>query len=93
MIGILGGWLALVSAHQDPCHRLHRCPSDTHTYVCGDRERCEQCLDNPYCLAGQLRPAASSPAAPAPPAPIPSLPLGPAGMTVCFTPEAATVQP
>jgi hypothetical protein len=24
-------------AHQDPCHRLHICPSDRKTYVCGDR--------------------------------------------------------
>jgi hypothetical protein len=21
-------------AHQDPCHRLHRCPSDRNTYIC-----------------------------------------------------------
>jgi hypothetical protein len=32
-------------AHQDPCHRLHSCPSDHQTYVCGDRGRCEQRQD------------------------------------------------
>jgi hypothetical protein len=28
-------------AHQDPCHRLHRCPSDHNTYVCGDKGHCD----------------------------------------------------
>jgi phosphatidylserine/phosphatidylglycerophosphate/cardiolipin synthase-like enzyme len=83
---LLSGGRATLHAHQGPCHRLHSCPSDGHTYVCGDRGRCDQCPDNPYCLAGQPRPAAASPSASTPPAPIPSLPLGPAGMTVCFTP-------
>jgi phosphatidylserine/phosphatidylglycerophosphate/cardiolipin synthase-like enzyme len=86
MIGFLGGWLALVSAHQDPCHRRHSCPSDGHTYVCGDRGRCDQCPDNPYCLAGQPRPSASSPTAPTPAIPMPGQPSSPGGMTVCFTP-------
>jgi hypothetical protein len=57
LIGFLGGWLALVSAHQDPCHRLHRCPSDHNTYVCGDQGRCDQCPDNEYCLQGKPRAA------------------------------------
>ena len=83
---LLAAGVRLSGAHQDPCHRLRSCPSDSNTYVCGDRGRCEQCPDNPYCLAGQLRPAASPPAPPTPLAPIPSQPLGPAGMAVCFTP-------
>jgi hypothetical protein len=38
--------------HQDPCHRLHSCPSDHGTYVCGDRGRCDQCPDNSFLLTG-----------------------------------------
>jgi phosphatidylserine/phosphatidylglycerophosphate/cardiolipin synthase-like enzyme len=86
LIGFLGGWLALVSAHQDPCHRLHSCPSDRNTSVCGNRGHCDQCPDNQYCLGTKPRPAASSPSAPTPPAPIPAQPSSPRGMTVCFTP-------
>jgi hypothetical protein len=48
-------WLSAASAHQDVCHRLHSCPSDHNTYVCGDKGRCDQCSDNQYCLAGKLR--------------------------------------
>jgi hypothetical protein len=33
-------------AQQDSCQRLHRCPSDHHTYVCGDKGGCEQCPDH-----------------------------------------------
>jgi hypothetical protein len=55
--------------HQDPCHRLHSCPSDHQTYVCGDRGWCQQCPDNQYCLAGKPRVAASPAPAPVPPAP------------------------
>jgi hypothetical protein len=73
-------------AHQDPCHRLHSCPSDHNTYVCGDTGRCDQCPDNLYCLAGKPRVAASPAPAPTPPAPIPGQPSSPGGMTVCFTP-------
>jgi phosphatidylserine/phosphatidylglycerophosphate/cardiolipin synthase-like enzyme len=86
MLGFLGGWLALVSAHQDPCHRLHSCPSHQATYVCGDRGRCDQCPDNQYCLAGQPRPAASSPAASAQPAPMLSATTTPSAVTACFPP-------
>jgi hypothetical protein len=32
-----------LDAHQDPCHRRHACPSDSHAYVCGDKGRCDQC--------------------------------------------------
>src|SRR4029453_2915528 len=40
-------------APQHPCHNLHPCPSDHNTYICGDKGRCDQCPDNPYCLAGK----------------------------------------
>ena len=86
MIGFLGGWLALVSAHQDPCHRLHSCPSDSRSYVCGDQGRCDQCPDNQYCLAGKPRMASSPTPAPAPPAPLSSVPTTPSAVTACFTP-------
>lgn len=33
-------------AHQDPCHHLHRCPSDHGTDVCGNKGSCEQCPDH-----------------------------------------------
>jgi micrococcal nuclease len=67
VISGLIGWFAMVTAHQDPCHRRHSCPSDHGTYVCGDLGRCEQCPDNQYCLAGQPRAAAQpSPHAPQP---------------------------
>jgi hypothetical protein len=82
-----------LDAHQDPCHQQHLCPSDHHTYVCGDRGRCDQCPDNQYCLAGQPRPAASSPSASMPPAPMPAQPSSPGGMTVCFTPGGELYRP
>jgi endonuclease YncB( thermonuclease family) len=44
-------------AHQAPCHRLHSCPSDHGTYVCGDKGHCDQCPDHQYCLAGKPRTA------------------------------------
>lgn len=81
MILILAVWGMASYAHQDPCHRLHSRPSDSKSYVCGDRGRCDQCPDNQYCLAGQLR-ALTSPG----PAPAPS-----ASSTQSFTPEAVTV--
>ena len=72
--------------HQDPCHRLHSCPSDHDTYVCGDRGRCDQCPNNQYCLAAKPRTAAS----PAPALVVPALsftqPSTSCGTTVCFTP-------
>jgi phosphatidylserine/phosphatidylglycerophosphate/cardiolipin synthase-like enzyme len=80
-LGILRG-----NAHQDPCHRLHACPSDQHTYVCGDKGRCDQCPDNQYCLGGQPRMTSSSIPAPVPPAPSPSATTTPSAVTVCFTP-------
>jgi len=69
----LVGWGVVSQAHQDPCHRRHSCPSDHGTYVCGDRGACEQCPDNPYCLAGQPRTAPTPLVAP----PRPSAPQAP----------------
>jgi hypothetical protein len=57
---LLSGGSATLHAHQDPCHRLHSCPLDHHTYVCGDKGRCDQCPDNEYCLSGKPRRAAST---------------------------------
>ena len=81
---LLGAWIVATHAHQDPCHR-HACPSD-HTYVCGDKGRCDQCPDNQYCLAGKPRLASSPTPTPAPPAPLPSTTTTPSAVTVCFTP-------
>ena len=91
VIGLLvlmwvGGRMMLIEAHQDPCHRLHSCPSDHGTYVCGDKGRCNQCPDNQYCLARKARPASVSPPAPAPFSPVPSTATSPSSTTVCFTP-------
>jgi hypothetical protein len=51
---LLSGGSTMIHAHQDPCHRLHSCPSDRSTYVCGDRGRCDQCPDNQFCLPSSL---------------------------------------
>jgi phosphatidylserine/phosphatidylglycerophosphate/cardiolipin synthase-like enzyme len=83
---LLGTWIVASQAHQDPCHRLHSCPSDHHTYVCGDKGRCEQCPDNQYCLAGKSRVVSSTPTAVAPPSPSPSVTTTPSAVTACFTP-------
>jgi phosphatidylserine/phosphatidylglycerophosphate/cardiolipin synthase-like enzyme len=86
MMLMLAGWVVVSQAHQDPCHRLHSCPSDHGTYVCGDKGRCDQCPDNHLCLAGKPRMTSSSTPAPAPPAPLPSTTTTPSAVTVCFTP-------
>jgi hypothetical protein len=88
LVGILllGAWMVVSYAHQDPCHRLHACPSDQNTYVCGDKGRCDQCPDNQYCLAGKPRLAFSPAPAPVPPALSPSATTTPSAVTVCFTP-------
>jgi phosphatidylserine/phosphatidylglycerophosphate/cardiolipin synthase-like enzyme len=83
---LLEALIVASQAHQDPCHRLHSCPSDHHTYVCGDKGRCEQCPDNQYCLASKPRLMSSTPPAVAPPAPLPSTTTTPSAVTVCFTP-------
>jgi PLD-like domain len=86
MVLLLSGGSATLHAHQDPCHRLHRCPSDHHTYICGDTGRCEQCPDNRYCLAGKPRQAAPPASAPVQPVPTSTQPSQSGGTTVCFTP-------
>jgi phosphatidylserine/phosphatidylglycerophosphate/cardiolipin synthase-like enzyme len=82
---LLTGGIRDSAAHQDPCHRLHSCPSDHHTYVCGDKGRCDQCPDNQYCLAGKPRVAAPG-ATPTPSASTSNRSFTPEGVTVCFTP-------
>jgi len=86
MVLLLTALFRLSEAHQDPCHRLHSCPSDHQTYVCGDKGRCDKCPDNQYCLAGKPRLAASPSAAPTPPPPVPSVTTSPSAVTACFTP-------
>jgi hypothetical protein len=87
-LSVVVGWSWTVSSlgHQDPCHRLHACPSDQNTYVCGDRGRCDECPDNQFCLASKPRIASSQPPAPAQPTPSPSVTTTPSAVTVCFTP-------
>src|SRR6266850_5941729 len=86
MLLVLCLWLNAASAHRDPCHRLHSCPSDHHTYVCGDKGRCDQCPDNQFCLAGKPRMTSSSSPAPVPPPSLPSATTTPSAVTVSFTP-------
>jgi phosphatidylserine/phosphatidylglycerophosphate/cardiolipin synthase-like enzyme len=83
---VLAATISHSHAHQDPCHRLHSCPSDRNTYVCGDKGRCEQCPDNQYCLAGRPRAAATPSVTPTAPASTPTRSFTPEGVTVCFTP-------
>jgi hypothetical protein len=82
----LAGMVLSAHAHQDPGHRLHSCPSDHGTYVCGDKGRCDQCPDNQYCLAGKARAVSSPSPSPTPSPPMPCGPTGPAASSVCFTP-------
>ena len=84
ILGCIG--ILRVEAHQDPCHRLHSCPSDHHTYVCGDKGRCDQCPDNHLCLAGKPRLASSLAPAPVSTAPLSSTTTTPSAVTACFTP-------
>jgi PLD-like domain len=84
----LAGWVGAAHAHQDPCHRLHSCPSDHGTYVCGDKGRCDRCPDNEFCQARKPRVVSSPTPAPAPLDPSPRATTTPATMTVCFTPGA-----
>jgi hypothetical protein len=83
ILGILAGWAI---AYKDPYHRRHACPSDRNTYVCGDLGRCEQCLDNQYCFAGEPRTTSSTSPTPAPPASRPREPTRPIAVSACFTP-------
>jgi phosphatidylserine/phosphatidylglycerophosphate/cardiolipin synthase-like enzyme len=88
----LGAWIVATHAHQDPCHRWHACPSDSQTYVCGDKGRCDQCPDNQYCQAGKPRLTSSSTPTPVSPAPSPSAAATPSAVTVCFTPGGNCTQ-
>ena len=56
LMGIMtsGGGVNL-EVHRDPCHQQHSCPSDRHTYLCGDRGRCEQCPEHQFYQARQPR--------------------------------------
>jgi phosphatidylserine/phosphatidylglycerophosphate/cardiolipin synthase-like enzyme len=81
-----GSWTVSAFGHQDPCHRLHSCPSDHGTYVCGDKGRCDQCPDNQPCLARKPRVASSPTPAPASRSPSSSATTTPSAVSVCFTP-------
>jgi hypothetical protein len=81
-LSVLADGVSHSDAHQDPCYRLHSCPSDHGTYVCGDKGRCDQCPDNQYCLAGKPRVASSVKPTPAPPSPSPSTTTTPSPVTV-----------
>jgi hypothetical protein len=48
LVLLLTTLFGLSEAHQDPCHRLHSCPSDHNTYVCGGKGCCDQCPDHQY---------------------------------------------
>lgn len=47
--------VSLADAHRSVCHRWHSCPSDSGSYICGDRGYCSQCPDNQYCQGGNPR--------------------------------------
>lgn len=47
---------AAASAHRSGCHSWHSCPSDSGSYICGDRGYCSQCPDNKFCKKGKPRP-------------------------------------
>ena len=55
-ISLLGS-PAVVSAHRSGCHSWHSCPSDSGTYICGDKGYCSGCPDNQYCKSQQYSPA------------------------------------
>lgn len=44
-----------VQAHRSGCHSKHSCPSDSGSYICGDKGHCDQCPDNQFCKGGLLR--------------------------------------
>ena len=83
---LVGAWIVASQAHQDPCHRLHSCPSDHNMYVCGDTGRCAQCPDHQYCLAGEPRLTSSVNPALTPEVPLASVTATSSAVTVCFTP-------
>jgi phosphatidylserine/phosphatidylglycerophosphate/cardiolipin synthase-like enzyme len=79
-------WSLSLDAHQDPCHRRHRCPADQGTSGCSDLGHCEHCPDTPYCEGGKPTPTAQQTPLPSqPPSPKSEEAFCPA-VEVCFTP-------
>jgi hypothetical protein len=69
LLGLVS-WSLTSHAPRDACHQRHACPSDHGTYLCGDLGHCEQCPDNPFCLAGRPR-AGSQPSVTPPQSSVP----------------------
>lgn len=44
-----------LQAHRSGCHSKHSCPSDSGSYICGDKGYCSQCPDNKYCENKNLK--------------------------------------
>lgn len=42
-----------ISAHRDGCHRWYSCPSDSGSYICGDKGHCSECPNNEYYFDGE----------------------------------------
>jgi hypothetical protein len=80
----VSGGMTLMESHQNPCHRLLSCPSNPHTYICGDRGRCEQCHYNQYCLGWKPRTASTASPAPAQLSPGANIFTSPENTTVYF---------
>jgi hypothetical protein len=65
---------SLAQAHRSGCHRWHSCPSDTGSYICGDRGNDTYCPKPRGPGLRQIEPPgtpATTPAPPAAPAAIP----------------------
>ena len=76
---VAGLWVLLSSSfaqgHESGCHRWHSCPSDTGSYVCGDRGYDTYCPKPRGSGLQQVQPPgtpATRPASPAPRATIPA---------------------
>ena len=66
---------SFAQAHQSGCHRWHSCPSDTGSYVCGDRGLDTYCPKPRGPGLQQIQPPrtpATTPTSPAPPAATPA---------------------
>jgi hypothetical protein len=67
--------LSVAQAHRSSCHRWHSCPSDTGSYVCGDRGYDTYCPKSGGPGLQQVQPPATPamrPVSPAAPASIPA---------------------
>ncbi len=42
------------------CKRMHSCPPDDGSYICGDKGYCSSCPDNQHCSGGKLKSKADS---------------------------------